>query len=428
MQSYLARSSIGASGLPKTIALKINPERPEFAALAGNRMEYGMLDLIPGMLGSVIRASGTLSCLPLLCPDDLRQRVDAGSKVVDLRPQETREGLDWDFGTVLLLEMESVRATQQALPDLARDPLVQFAYDIPERKTMQTPVDPLNVRQWGLNAVKWTTAVTKPNFPDASNVTIAIIDTGVDIDHPDLGAAVAEVFNYAGGKDKDLHGHGTHVAGCIAALSNNNIGISGLCQSKKLSIYKVFSPDNRAGYLQALAKLAGAPPRVINLSLGGTTNDPTEQMAIGKLIAAGSVIVAAMGNERKEGSPISYPAACPGVIAVGATDHVDRIMDESSQGNHISLTAPGSAIFSTVPTYHVNGTPDEEYGCLSGTSQAAPFVSGAAALLVAKNGALTTPDVKKILEDTADKVQGHTTFNTDYGHGRLNIDAALMVA
>lgn len=305
---------------------------------------------------------------------------------------------------------------------------VEYAYVPPPRRMFaKQSGDPLESRQWGHQAVQIAQARARAGFVEASDVTVAVADSGVDAKHPDLKGVIAEYKNFLKGEGaKDYAGHGTHVSGIIAAAMNNGVGVAGLCMAKLL-VMKVL-PDrvewDAAAYYRALAYCIGRA-RVLNLSLGAEEFDPGERDVIADLIDEGIVVVAAMGNEFEEGNPTEYPAALPGVCAVGATDHADRRGGFSNTGKHIALSAPGVAIVSTTPTYtYANGKSD--YDSWDGTSMATPHVSAAAALLIAKQPELKPSQVIKKLQQAADKVPGMKKRpNTAVGWGRLNIAKAL---
>jgi subtilisin family serine protease len=185
---------------------------------------------------------------------------------------------------------------------------------------------------------------------------------------------------------------------------------------------------------------------VVNLSIGGPgAPSPQEQLLFNRLLAGGTTVVAAMGNDAQRGNPIEYPAAIPGVIAVGATNVDDSIADFSSFGGHIALCAPGVAIWSTLPTYPgqsrffpalgpggtiVQGTPDQretDYDAWQGTSMAAPHVTASVALLLARRGATDPVMVKQLLQAASDQVPGMNgaAFDVHYGAGRLNLNRLL---
>ncbi len=331
----------------------------------------------------------------------------------------------------------------QLVRDLNRDPAVEYAY-VPavkhpmtarrkaasRKKGKRAGPDPLFARQWSHAAVRIHEARKLKGFRDATDVLVAIVDSGVDQGHPDLEGMVDHFTNFLASAedDRDYRGHGTHVAGIVSAVINNSVGIAGLCKAR-LAVLKALPRRggrwNPSAYYQALAKPIELKAKVVNLSLGGPL-DPGEKDIILDLLDEGIVVVAAMGNEYEEGNPKSYPAAYDGVIAVGASDEVDRRASFSCTGRHISLVAPGERILSTVPRYRSELAATTMYDSWPGTSMAAPHVTAAAALLFAKNSRLTPAQVKKRLCTTADKVQWQTKRPTDqYGWGRLNIARAL---
>ena len=288
--------------------------------------------------------------------------------------------------------------------------------------------DPLASRQWGHAAVRIREARAKQGFVEAKEVIVAVLDSGIDAKHPDLKNSLHSYVNFLSNEDdRDYQGHGTHVAGIIAAGTNNKLGIAGLCAAPIMALKALPRREDQwdaEAYYRALAHPIEAGAKVLNLSLGGGF-DPGERDIISDLLDAGITVVAAMGNEYLEGNPKSYPAAYDGVIAVGASDEVDRRADFSCTGAHISLVAPGFNILSTTPRYPTPGT-RLLYDSWPGTSMAAPHVAAAAALLLAKNPGLTPAAVRQRLRRTADRVPEQTSRpSPEYGYGRLNIEAAL---
>jgi subtilisin family serine protease len=310
---------------------------------------------------------------------------------------------------------------------------VEYAY-VPEprrmfakKKKKPKAADPLLSRQWGHNAVHIPQARKLASFVEATKVTVAVADSGVDRDHPDLDQVIVEYKNFVKGESsRDFEGHGTHVSGIIAARMNNGVGVAGLCAAKILAIKVLPSRADwdAAAYYRGLAYCIGRAG-VLNLSLGDEGFDPGERDVINDLLDEGIVVVAAMGNEYEEGNPTEYPAALKGVCAVGATDHADRRGEFSNTGKHISLVAPGVAIVSTTPTY-AYGHGARDYDAWDGTSMATPHVSAAAALILAQEPDLTPARVIKKLQRSSDRVTGMKKRpSAAYGWGRLNVETAL---
>jgi subtilisin family serine protease len=293
-------------------------------------------------------------------------------------------------------------------------------------KRKKAGVDPLASRQWGHGAIRLGHARAAAGFKNATNITVAVIDSGIDARHPDLKQAIAEYKNFLRGSDKDFVGHGTHVAGIIAATAGNGLGISGVCGGRILAL-KVLPRDGEEfdapSYYRALRYVIGKA-QVLNLSLGGE-KDPAEIDVLQDVIAAGVVVIAAMGNEHDEGNPTEYPAAIREVCAVGATDELDKRAGFSNTGRHIDLMAPGVSILSTTPTFRYDGDGEMEYDSWDGTSMATPFVAGVAALVLAKSPDLTPAQVIRKLMSSADRVPGAKKGSTSYGAGRLNCEKAL---
>lgn len=373
---------------------------------------------------------------------------------------------------VTLVELEDVAHAETLRRAMADDPLVEYVSRVPlryhcvQRKAPQRAASrartaaaaPPAAELWNLKKIEWREARALRSFSDAGAIKVAVLDTGVEQTHPDLARRIKQyhhVYPNAGvsASEKDYVGHGTHVSGTIGALINNRIGINGIC-SCDLSVYKIFTDTPQyvpafgyyayfvdpVMYLQALTACLDAEVDVINLSIGGAGEpDPTEREIFAKLVARGTTVVAAMGNERQQGSPTSYPAALPGVIAVGATKIDDRIANFSNSGSHISVCAPGVGIWSTLPTYDgqngfravrgadgriVRGAAlkrERDYAAWDGTSMATPHVTAAVALLLANKGRMSPAKVAAALIASVDRVAGAGKFSPDYGYGRLNL-------
>jgi subtilisin family serine protease len=307
---------------------------------------------------------------------------------------------------------------------------VEYAFVPPVRtlfgRRTSKKADPMASRQWAHGAIRLGHARAAAGFKNATGLTVAVVDSGIDSAHPDLKAMIIEYKNFIGGSDKDFVGHGTHVAGIIAAAAGNGLGISGVCGAKILAL-KALPRDgdefDAPAYYRALRYVIGRAD-VLNLSLGGE-KDLAEIDVLRDVIDAGVVVVAAMGNEFEDGNPTEYPAAIADVCAVGATDDVDRRASFSNTGRHIDLVAPGVGILSTTPTFRYDGDGVRHYDSWDGTSMATPHVAAAAALVAAKFPGSSPAQVIKTLTSSADRVAGAKKGSPSYGAGRLNVEKAL---
>ena len=279
---------------------------------------------------------------------------------------------------------------------------------------------------WGVERIGadnvWSTNTGK-------GVNVAILDTGVDYDHPDLAGNIAGGINYAGWwwKDgstnkaywDDKYGHGSYCAGIVAAL-NNNIGVVGVAPGASLWAVKVLGDDGN-GYIsdiiQGLEWCVDSGIDIASMSFGAAEYSESLANACNAAYNAGVLLVAAAGNEK--GGPVIYPAAYKSVIAVSATNINDVIANFSSTGPEVELAAPGVNIKST---YRNGG-----YAIGSGTSMACPHVAGAAALAWAADPSLTTEQLRIKLQQTAEDLGAAGPDNL-YGYGLVNAAAAAQVA
>ena len=314
-------------------------------------------------------------------------------------------------------------------------PDVQFAeFDYPVHVTL-TPNDTyyntaLQTSHYGKQSQWGPQAVSAPTAWDQTmgvqSAVIAIVDTGVDDTHPDLTAKIVGEKSEIGGSVHDGFGHGTHCAGIAAAVTNNAIGIAGMCPKCGILNIRVLN-DQGVGYISDVAKgitdAADMGARVISLSLGGAGHTQTMHTALDYAIAHNALPVCAMGNSyNQEALEPAYWHDCLSVIA---TDKNGSKADFSNYGTKADVAAPGVAIVSTLPTYPVtlnNYGFYQNYDALSGTSMATPHVAGLAGLVFSNNPSLTPVQVRGIIEATAGNGSGWT--NT-LGFGLVNASKAV---
>ena len=288
-----------------------------------------------------------------------------------------------------------------------------------------TPDDPYYGMQWYLPKVK-ADEVWGEN-KGSSGVKIAVVDTGIDLDHPDLDAQVSGGYDFVNGDSEadDDEGHGTLMAGVIAAETNNGAGIAGINWYAELMPVKVLDEEGAGTHgnvALGLIYAADNGAKVINLSFGGDESSLTMEDAINYAHGKGCILVSATGND---GGAVMYPARFSNCIAVGATDEADNWCDESIWGegfssNHgveIDVVAPGNNIVSTYP--------GGDYVFCSGTSISTACVSGMAALMVSVNQSLSNEEVRGAIKGTCDNLL-ETGWDEWTGYGRINIQEAVQ--
>ena len=336
---------------------------------------------------------------------------------------------------------------------------VRYVEVLVSRHLSLTPSDPLVGRQWYLAQSRfyesWLT------LPSLDRVTVAVIDSGIDASHPELSGKILDAKSFVGGRARtDPLGHGTFVAGILAAEIDNGIGIAGLAPTADLLVAKVVTAS-RAIPVEAEAKAirwaADNGARVINMSLGAVRDplDPNrdsfsrlEADAVAYAISKGAVVVAAVGNaDQAPTKPwrfASYPAALPHVLGVSAITQAGAVPKFSNRDRiYNDLAAPGDEILSTFPRPLTARFPacseqgysscgPDEYREAQGTSFATPQVSAAAAVLLAVRPGLRAEQVTAILERSAVDLDVETgcvpcASGRDElsGWGRLDVAAAL---
>ncbi|MCL2047375.1 MAG: fibronectin type III domain-containing protein [Defluviitaleaceae bacterium] len=307
----------------------------------------------------------------------------------------------------------SVELTAQEFLELKASPDVDYI-EIDGTVEIQSEITNIQSVPWGIEYVG--ADLVHSQF-SGENVRVAVFDTGI-AQHEDIAIADGISFvNYSSSYDDD-NGHGTHVAGIIAAL-NNDYGIVGVAPEVDLYAVKVLSQSGNGNYSTIIAALEWAIDNdidIINMSLGGTQYSQALHEAVQMAANAGIIIVAAAGNHGNGEDNITYPAKFPEVVSVGAIKSNFIAAEFSSRGSELNIVAPGANILST--------TKDGEYGVLSGTSMAAPHVTGAIAILKSAEDITESAELISRIYETA------TTLgeSNDYGYGLLNVAYAVGVA
>jgi thermitase len=306
------------------------------------------------------------------------------------------------------------RDLEEIKDDLAQDPAVESVEYNYLGHLAYTPDDPKFRYQWGLR---------KPGFQDAwdltrgSGVDVAVVDTGADVGHVDLRLKVAQARDIVNddGTVRDLSGHGTHVAGIIAADTGNHKGIAGGCPNCDLLVAKVFDGKNTgtvARFAEGIRWSADHGAEVINLSFTHPLASTVEKNAIDYARGKGAVIVAAAGN--KDTNKRTYPAAyVDSVIAVAATNRQDRRAAFSNYGGWVDVAAPGVEVLSTIPG---------GYASWSGTSMATPHVSALAGLLASQGRSRANIETRITYTALDLGPRGRDPY---YGAGRISADRAV---
>lgn len=302
------------------------------------------------------------------------------------------------------------------IADFKKVPGVVYVEEDHQFKQDFIPNDPYFSKQWFFSDMGIPSAWNETE--GSGNIKVAVIDSEVDITHPDLKNQIVDPFdiitNSSSFSSPQLHG--THVAGIIAAEANNGIGVSGIAPHVKIMPINVFQGDlaDSSDIIAGINYAIDHHANIINLSLGEYQYSYLLNAAIQNAYQKGILIISAAGNDGT--NQPSYPAAFNNVISVGSLDNQNHLSSFSNYGSDIALTAPGERILSTFP--------ENSYGSLSGTSMASPMVAGVAALVLSKDPNLTPQQVKNILYSSADDL-GTPGKDIYYGYGLVDAKKAL---
>ncbi len=365
-----------------------------------------------------------------------------------LAPLLERAGAGEVLGTVRGLGARVLRVSGDpaaVAARLNRSPLVQYAEVNHILRATAVPDDARFGDLYGLNntgqlggladadidAPEGWSAAGLGAFPTTGGVKVGIVDTGIRATHEDLIDKVSDCAGSRGflifpgriraGTCGDDNGHGSHVAGTIAARANNGVGVAGVAFNSPLAVCKALDSQGSgmtADVANCIGWLRDRGARVISMSLGGSGSE-TLQAAVARAYggggADGSLLVAAAGNSG--GSTPDYPAAYPEVISVAATDRRDQRAPFSTANDDVELAAPGVGILSTT------SASNSSYGTLSGTSMAAPLVAGVAAVVAGRDPGAPVTSIRAKLQAAADDL-GPAGRDPAFGFGRVNLERA----
>ena len=435
------------TAIPGEVVLSVEP-----APAADISVSIASLSAAEAVAPAAVEGIGLAAVDSVLAPLQVRDLA----QVYPPAPPEVVAGISMaakvDASTTVRVRYEADDDPEAVAEKLASLEGVAWAEPNRWREATATPNDPKFDQQWGLPKIgcpeAWDSTTGDPS------VVVAVIDTGVDLNHPELeskllpgqnlvdfpagaesmrGWVLEGDFTGSDSNPQDDVGHGTHVAGTICCASNNGAGVAGvawdvrllpvrvLVRARELATGRISGIGSSANIAAGIRWAADNGARVINMSLGGYAETTVEREAIEYASGKGVLVIAAMGNDSV--SQPHYPSAFDGVIAVAATDATDRRARFSNMGSWVDIAAPGVDIQST----HW----DDDYASLSGTSMAAPHVAGVAALVFSQNGGLGAEEVGEILRKTAKGLKENPVDpipNDQFGAGLVQAAAAVAAA
>lgn len=323
-----------------------------------------------------------------------------------------------DYLVVYAEDLVPLRQAMAAIPGVA------YVEDDAIMSAFQAPNDPSYGSQYGPQQMGAPAAWSSIGY-GSTNIVVAVLDTGIRSTHEDLQA------NYIGGYDyvnddnnpNDDCGHGTHVSGTVAAVTDNGVGVAGVSQASIVH-HKVLGPiggllsitcsGSSSDINAAIMDAADDGADIISMSLGGGGYSTAGDNAVNYAYNKNVLVVAASGNDGEDNS-VSYPAAYDNAIAVGALTSSGTRASYSNGGAELEITAGGSDVLSTY-----NGN-DADYETLSGTSMATPHVAGALALAKSCDPSISNGNLRQIMQNTAEDL-GSSGWDNEYGYGLLRVD------
>lgn len=441
---------------------KASPPPPRFVSWAPAATDDALETAVPGENAAVVRGEVIVRFKPRTGRSRLHSVIEPlGGTIRALRPGAGGRGKQGAaaeesvFDQLAVVELGQDANLNQALDRIRKHPDVLYAepnYRLRITQAAATPVIPNDfdfAQLWGLHNVGQADGVKGADIgaPGAwqyltgdRQVTVAVLDTGIDYYHPDLAdniwlnshdivgngldddanGLIDDIHGYDfisdDGDPMDDHGHGTHVAGTVGAVGNNGIGIAGVCWQVSLLAVKTFDETGNGEISTAIEGIRYAVAngaRILNASWGNHERSQALSDAIREAHRQGALFIAAAGNDNSDA--LFFPGAYEHVIAVAATDAKDRRSRFSDFGSYVDVSAPGENIYSTLP--------NNFYGFYSGTSMSTPHVAGVAALVLSRHPEFTNDQLANILRNAVDPIAPDKYIGT----GRINAASALRV-
>lgn len=329
-----------------------------------------------------------------------------------------------DLQNIYRLKIGKPKLIQAFIKEIAKDSNVEYVERVPYHKIISVPNDTKIANQFYLDKIKAQQAWDVKQ--GSADIVVAVVDNAIQTNHEDLaanmlaGRDISDNDNDPSPPDTTFY-HGTHVAGLVGALTNNNLGIASAGNNRVRILPVKVTPDNASPDIvyhgfEGISWAVANGANIINVSWGGGAYSITEQAVINDAYASGVLIIAAAGND---GQPSAYyPASYNHVISIASTTSLDEKSYFSNYHTSVDLSAPGSGIYSTVPF--------NKYNYLSGTSMAAPIVSSVFAYIWSVKRELTPLQLENLIKNTSDNIE---TLNPNYigrlGSGRVNMLKAV---
>ena len=400
-----------------------------------------------GAFCRALAAAGLLACLS--ASSALSTSSHATTRILTYRSPQSLKTLLARTGFTVERNLPALHSVEVSGSTVGAQPVARYPSSQP-----QSTEPAVRDMYWAGVPYEWEyTAAHVDQVPDsvlraAARIKIAVVDTGVDLRQPDIAAKNPQVYSVIHPKNRndvrDYYGHGTFVASLAAGSVTNGDGIAGFGGDAQLLCVQVAQPDGSISDVDEAAGIVYAVKhgaKIINLSLGGLDPSTLETRAVRYAQRHGVLVVAAAGNEFRDGNPVEYPAALlqpngsdgrgGSGLSVGASTLKGERAYFSNTGSYLSLVAPGDTVFAALSGYSdwsrapLPGSTAGVYGFSSGTSFSTPEVAGAAALVWAANPALNAPQVATILTRTA---SGRGTWNPSLRFGVLDAGAAVALA